>query len=223
MMPLPPRSEEELEDRANALAGHTLGDLARALSIEVSSDATKTKGKWGDILEKALGATGGSRSAHDFEHLGVELKSVPMRQDGKPIESTYVCVLDLRTTEGARWETSWARAKLSRVLFVPILAQDPDWQKRRPGRPTLWSPTEAQDAALKADFDEIVGAFGAGRIEEVTAHWGKYMQVRPKARNGEKTERVPALDGELVATVKKGFYLRAPFVGAILRDPYALP
>lgn len=223
MMPLPPRSEEELVRRASALAGHTLGDLARLLEVRVDDDATRTKGKWGDLLEKALGATGGSRSAHDFEHLGVELKSVPMRRDGKPIESTYVCVLDLRTTEAARWETSWARAKLSRVLFVPILAEDPDWQKRVLGRPILWTPTTAQDAALKADFDEIVGAFGAGRIEAVTAHWGKYMQVRPKARNGEKTLRVPDEDGELVATVKKGFYLRAPFVGAILRDATALP
>jgi len=223
MKPSPPRSEDELTRRANALAGHTLGDLARLLGVEVGDDTTRTKGKWGDLLEKALGATGGSRSTHDFEHLGIELKSVPLRANGKPLESTYVCVLDLRTTEDARWETSWARAKLSRVLFVPILAEDPEWRARPIGRPRLWTPSAAQDAALQADFDEIVGAFGAGKIEDVTAHWGKYMQVRPKARNGEKTLRVPGPDGELVATVKKGFYLRAPFVGALLRDPEALP
>lgn len=223
MMPPPPRDEADLLARANAIAGHTLGDVARLLFLDISDDSTRTKGKWGDILERALGATAGSRSVHDFEHLGIELKTVPVRANGKPFESTYVCVLDLRTTEDARWETSWARRKLSRVLFVPILAEDRDWRNRRIGLPILWSPTAAQDAALRADFDEIVGAFGAGRIEEVTAHWGRYMQVRPKAKNGEKTERIANAEGELVATVKKGFYLRAPFVGALLFDRAALP
>lgn len=223
MIPAPPRSEGELVERARGLAGHDLGAIADALGVVISGDGAHTKGKWGTLLERALGATAASRSEPDFPHLGIELKTVPVRSNGAPIESTYVCVLDVLGAENAVWESSWARQKLSRVLFVPILAEDEDWQRRRVGYPVLWSPTEAQDAALKGDFDEIMGAFGSGRIEAVTAHWGRYLQVRPKAKNGEKTLRATTTDGETVATVKKGFYLRARLVGGILRDPEALP
>ncbi|MFO0640493.1 MAG: MutH/Sau3AI family endonuclease [Polyangiaceae bacterium] len=223
LIPAPPRTEPELLRRARALAGHDLGAIARAVGTRIDASPVRTKGSWGALLERALGATAGSRSEPDFAHLGVELKTVPMRASGRAIESTYVCVLDLLDAENARWETSWARRKLARVLFVPILAEDPDWTKRRVGLPVLFSPTPAQDAALGADFDEIMGAFGAGRIEEVTAHWGRYLQVRPKARNGEKTVRATTPDGDEIRTVKKGFYLRARFVEAILVDPAALP
>lgn len=223
MNPAPPRSESELVARARALAGHDLGAIAEALGVRISGDGTRTKGKWGTLLERALGATAASRSEPDFPHLGVELKTVPVRADGRPIESTYVCVLDVLTAEDASWDASWAKRKLARVLFVPILAENPDWQRRPVGFPVLWSPTEAQEAALRADFDEIMGAFGAGRIEEVTAHWGRYLQVRPKARTGEKTLRASTNEGELVATVPKGFYLRAKFVGGLLANPEALP
>ncbi len=216
MMPAPPRSEAELMARARALAGHDLGAIAEALGVDIAGDAVRTKGKWGALIERALGATAGSRSEPDFAHLGVELKTVPVRADGRPIESTYVCVLDVLTADESRWETSWARRKLERVLFVPILAEFADWQRRRIGLPILWSPSETEDAILRADFEEIMGAFGAGRIEEVTAHWGRAMQVRPKAKTGAKTLRAPTVDGEMIATVPKGFYLRAPFVGTLL-------
>jgi DNA mismatch repair protein MutH len=34
---------------------------------------------------------------------------------------------------------------------------------------------------------------------------------------------VPTVEGETVATVPRGFYLRALFTAAILRDPLAMP
>jgi hypothetical protein len=46
-------------------------------------------------------------------------------------------------------------------------SRTPSWRERRVGRPLLFSPTAAQEAILKADFDEVVGLFGAGRAEEV--------------------------------------------------------
>ncbi len=218
-----PRSEAELFARASALAGHELGELADALGLQISGDPTRTKGKWGELLERALGATAGSRSEPDFPHLGVELKTVPMRADGRALESTYVCVLDLEHAENLVWESSWVRRKLARVLWFPILAEDPDWRRRRLGAARLWSPSAAQEAALHADFDEIVGAFGAGLLERVTARWGRYLQVRPKAATGAKTLLAAAADGELVATVPKGFYLRAKLVSALFADETALP
>ena len=138
-----------------------------------------------------------------------------------PRESTFVCTLPLLGAERAEWETSWVHAKLSRVLWVPIDFL-PDGA-RRIGAARLWSPTPEQERVLAADFDEIVGRIGAGDIEGVSGRVGRWLQLRPKAAHGRVRTLAPASDGDVFATVPRGFYLRARFTGAILRDPAATP
>lgn len=220
----PPRTEDELMNRARALTGVTLEAIAHALGIDTRGSAVRTKGMPGGILERALGATGGGSKIHDFPDLGVELKTVPVDARGVPIESTYVCTLSLADADDQEWETSWVRAKLARVLFVPLVTRDDaTWRERTVGAPLLWSPTPNQEAILKGDFDDVVGLVGIGRIEELTAHLGRWMQVRPKAAHGRVRTTAWGADGEAIATVPRGFYLRTRFTGALLADPTAEP
>ena len=86
-----------------------------------------------------------------------------------------------------------------------------------------WSPTREQDGVLGDDFDEIVGRIGAGHIEGVSARVGRWLQLRPKAAHGRVRTLAPGSDGDVIATVPRGFYLRARFTGAILRDAGAMP
>ncbi|MCL2723349.1 MAG: DNA mismatch repair protein MutH [Polyangiaceae bacterium] len=210
--------------RAHALAGTQIGDLAAALGVDTGGSAVRTKGVPGGIVERALGATGGSAMVLDFPDLAVELKTIPVDSRGTPIESTYVCTFSLDDAEDQEWETSWVRAKLSRVLFVPLVTKEgTSWRSRRVASPVLWTPTRNQEDVLRNDFDEIVGLVGVGRIEELTAHFGRWMQVRPKAAHGRVRTVVRGSDGEAIATVPRGFYLRTRFTGALLVDPSAEP
>ena len=220
----PPRSIDELLERARGLQGRSLAEVLAALGMFASSDPVRTKGSAGETLERALGASGGSSRIHDFPELEVELKTIPVTPAGAPLESTYVCTLSLADAESQEWETSWVRAKLSRVLFVPLVgAQGKPWQERVVGASTLWSPTREQEDVLRGDFDDVVGLVGVGRIEELTAHRGRWLQVRPKARDGSVRTLAWGGDGEAIATVPRGFYLRPRFTGALLLDPAALP
>ncbi|HEY8073337.1 MAG TPA: DNA mismatch repair endonuclease MutH [Labilithrix sp.] len=219
-----PRDVDELLARARALVGTTVGDVAASLGLAASGDAVRTKGTPGAILERALGATGGSTRERDFPELGVELKTIPVDARAQPIESTYVCTLSLADAEEQEWATSWVRAKLARVLFVPLVGEDgAPWGERRVGEALLWSPTAEQDDVLRADFDDVVGLVGVGRIEELTAHRGRWLQVRPKAAHGGVRTIAWGAEGEAIATVPRGFYLRTRFTGAILADPAATP
>jgi DNA mismatch repair protein MutH len=200
---------EELHRRAHALTNRTLDDVARSMMTTAPTVGVHTKGKVGALIEAALGATGGSRKEHDFPELGVELKTVPVDASRKPRESTYVCRIALADAERAEWETSWVRRKLSHVLFVPIhndviLA------------PVFFRPSAEEDRALRFDFDALMGAIGAGHIEDITAHEGEILQIRPKARDGSVRTTTYDRDGELVSTIPRGFYLRARFVGGVL-------
>jgi DNA mismatch repair protein MutH len=211
----PPKDVDELVARAKKLAGVRIDELAARVAFSVDGDAVRTKGKVGELLERALGATGAGAQM-DFPELEVEMKTVPL-EGGKPAESTFVCALSLMDAERAEWATSWVRKKLSRVLWVPV------HERETIGEAVLWSPTTAQEAALKNDFDEIVGRIAIGDIEALSAHVGEIMQLRPKAATGSVRTAAPGRDGDLVSTVPRGFYLRAKFVGAVLRDVRALP
>ena len=213
-----------LLDRARALVGTSVGELATSLGLSSAGEAVRTKGTPGAILERALGATGGPSKIHDFPELGVELKTIPIDRRGVPTESTYVCTLSLSDAETQEWEVSWVRAKLARVLFVPLVADDGEpWPARRIAEPVLWSPTAEQDAVLRADFDDVVGLIGVGRIEELTAHRGRWLQVRPKAAHGRVRTVAFGAENEPIETIPRGFYLRPSFTGALLRDPTAIP
>lgn len=205
-----PASRTELYERARALEGRTLSSLAEETGFTLGELGLRGKGKIGALLEHVLGATAGSTADFDFPALEVELKTVPVDESGRPRESTYVCTLQLLEADRAEWSTSWVRRKLSRVLFVPVI------DIQRIGRSVLFEPNPEQDAALRSDFDEIIGAIGAGAIEGLTAHVGVCLQVRPKAAHGDV--RTPSIGPEdrTIATVPRGFYLRARFVNEIL-------
>ena len=226
MVILPPSSERELLERAAWLSGRTMGELARALGARVPPAGRRGKGKMGTLVERALGAEAGSASVPDFPRLGIELKTIPIDGAGAPRESTFVCSIALADAERADWATSSARAKLASVLFVPVVivaADEDDVENRRIGSPLLWRPTPEQEAVLRDDFEAAMGAIGAGNIEGLTAHGGRFLQVRPKAATGRVRAFSFGPEGEWIATVPRGFYLRASFTRALLRDPAAMP
>jgi DNA mismatch repair protein MutH len=216
----PPRDEAELMARAWSLRGASVEALAARSGVDVSGARVSTKGKVGELVERALGATGGSNATWDFPALRVELKTIPLDERGVPRESTFVCAVSLLDAERAEWETSWVRAKLARVLWVPIHFEGDG--ARRIGEAFLWSPSREQAAVLRDDFEEITGRIGAGQIEGVSARVGRWLQLRPKAAHGRVRTLAPGSEGE-VATVPRGFYLRARFTGAILGDVGAMP
>lgn len=218
----PPKSEAELMQRAGELAGRRLGEVARALNIPVPERAVGAKGWTGTLLETALGATAGSLSEPDFQLIGVELKTVPVRADGRPRESTYICVLPPPGGAPPLWEHSNVRRKLARVLFVPVVYDTgAAFADRIIGTPMIWSPSAEEESALRADWEELMDLACTGKIESITAHHGTHMQIRPKAANAAARQRGVGEDGAPTETLPRGFYLRASFTAAIFKRHYA--
>jgi DNA mismatch repair protein MutH len=214
---------DELVARAAALAGRSVADLAAEAERAAPTGGARTKGRVGELVEAVLGATGGSGERRvDFPALGVELKTIPIEPGGRPHESTFVCAV--RIDEDVDFDQSWVKRKLACVLFVPIVGtRRSPVPSRAVGRPVVWIPTREQLLQLRSDYDDIMGLIGAGRVEDVSAHLGRYMQLRPKARDGTPRALAFGRDGERIPTVPRGFYLRTRLTEALLRDPTALP
>ena len=219
-----PQSETELLTRARMLAGETLATLARKAEVAMPKDLRHAKGWVGQLLEWHLGATAGSKPEQDFQELGIELKTLPIDQAGKPLESTFVCVTPLTGVTGLRWDASNVRNKLSRVLWIPVEgSRDIPLAARRIATPFIWSPDVAQEAQLRQDWEELMELVALGRIESITAHHGEVLQLRPKAANGQALTSAIGRQGQLIQTRPRGFYLRTLFTQQLLQQAFNQP
>ncbi|GGZ01513.1 MAG: mismatch repair protein MutH [Shewanella sp.] len=215
----PPESVEQLLQRAESLAGLTLGQLALSLGQTAPQNLRRDKGWPGQLLEMALGANAGSKPQQDFLHLGVELKSIPVDVQGQPLETTYVCVAPLVNITGLRWQQSLVYHKLQQVLWIPVqgdrtLAP----ADRRIGMPILWRPDAEQQRLLQQDWEEIMELISLGKVSSITARHGEVLQLRPKAANSRTLTESIAADGSLQLTNPRGFYLKTAFTRQILRQ-----
>lgn len=214
----PPATEPELVARARAIAGRRIGDVAGELGIDAPRTLKKHKGFVGDLLEKALGASAGSRDEPDFPKLGIELKSIPVDESGKPRESTFVCTMPLDEIADIEFSESRVARKLARVLFIPVeSAPEIMVGARRIGGPILWTPTPEETEALKRDWNELAGLVGAGEVERITAHLGVHLQVRPKAAHSRVRTSAPGGEEGILSINPRGFYLRTSFTHTIIR------
>lgn len=218
-----PQSTAELLDTCQQIAGLTLGQLASSLQLKVPENLQRDKGWVGQLMELALGASAGSQALPDFPQLGIELKTLPISQLGKPLESTYVCVAPLTGVTGQLWQDSWVCRKLSHVLWLPILAERQIPLKDRViGQGFLWQPSPEQQRLLQQDWEELMELISMGGIADIRGAHGKVLQLRPKGADSKALTKAVGADGEPIQTLPRGFYLKSSFTQAILKQQFQL-
>ena len=222
-MPIsPPTSEKELIERARQLAGLTLADLARKFNQAIPKNTLHAKGWIGHLIETTLGATASSLAEPDFQLIGIELKTLPLTNSGKPKESTYVCTVPLSNLHQQEWETCWLKRKLQRVLWLPIEADKRiPLAERHIGSAILWSPTEVENSQLQSDWEELMELVCLGKLDQITSHMGRYLQIRPKGANAKALTTTLDEEGNTIQTLPRGFYLRPDFTQKIIQTHYA--
>lgn len=214
-----PSSIQELMARAESLAGLTLGEIAQVAKVKVPLNFKREKGWTGQLIELCLGATAGSKTQQDFAQLGVELKTIPINEQGRPMETTYVCYAPLTQIAGMEWQTSSVKNKLQKVLWVPIDGRREIAPKDRCiATPFLWSPDQRQEEQLRNDWEELMEMITLGQVEKITAKHGQYLQLRPKAANGSALTDAIGKHGQIIQSRPRGFYLKKEFTQQVLNS-----
>lgn len=213
----PLRNEADLLIRCKSIEGLSLAQLASQLHLNVPQKPSARKGWSGQAIELALGTTAGTRALPDFVELGVELKTLPLNHSGMPAESTFITSISLLTIHREQWLTSQCFSKLKRVLWIPVEADKSiRFQDRRIGRAILWSPDKAEEAILAEDWNELSWMISSGKLAEINAGMGQYLQVRPKAANSKSLCFGYDETGTKIQTLPRGFYLRSKFTATLL-------
>lgn len=211
-----PGSVAELLLRAQALEGFSVEALAGQLGFIVPDNNVRSKGFVGQLVERALGADPKAGELPDFPGLAVELKTIPVREDGRPSESTFVCSIRMESADRDEWETSRLYKRLKNVLFLPIeTSKMAPLPKRRFGRAILWQPNDTDWRVLQDDWEDLMGAIGSGRGGNLSAREGTALQVRPKASDASVRTMAPGAQG-VQMSLPLGFYMRAHVTQNIL-------
>lgn len=213
----PPKNKDILLHSARQLAGLNLEQLAHLTGRALPTSTTHAKGWLGQTVEHYLGATARSRPEPDFPHLGIEMKTLPLNNQGTPRESTYICHISLMDLHQQQWHTSWIYQKLQHVLWIPYQA-DPaiPYARRCLGTPLLWQLSTTQARLLQQDWEELMEKLSLGEQNQISAHLGQYLQIRPKAANARSLTPAYNEQGEHCQTLPLGFYLRTEFTRKIL-------
>jgi len=213
-----PHNEAELLERAYNLAGLSLGDVAQKIGVKIPANLNKEKGWVGLLLEQALGASAGSRPEPDFPQLGIELKSLPINQFGKPLETTFVCVAPLTGLTGITWQTSHIKNKMARVLWVPVISERSiPIAQRIIGTPFIWSPSAEEEQLLAQDWQELTDMIVLGEVENIHGKHGQILQLRPKAANSKALTNAYNKHGQPFKTLPRGFYLKIGFTHGLIK------
>lgn len=212
-------TESELLEKAQWLAGFTLGEIATMLNVPVPPDLKRDKGWVGMLIETALGAKAGSKAEQDFAHLGIELKTIPVNRYNQPLETTFVSLAPLTDNHGVIWQTSHVKHKLQRVLWIPIQGERGiPLAERIVGQPILWSPSIEQEQQLQQDWEELMELIVLGRLQAINARLGEVLQLRPKGRNSKSLAGAINENGQRIKSLPLGFYLRKNFTAQILQN-----
>lgn len=216
-----PETEADLYARAQALAGLSIAEAAALAGLAAPADLRHHKGWVGNLVERLLGATAGSKDEPDFPELGIELKTIPLDRAGRVLETTFVCTIDLLSLANTEWRNSRVYRKLAKVLWVPILAERAiPLPERTIGSPFIWELNAEQERGLRWDWEEFAGMIGRGDVDDVRGHLGQWLQVRPKAANAQARRRGVDADGASVAVLPRGFYLRPLFTEHMLAQVF---
>ncbi len=119
-----------------------------------------------------------------FINLGIELKTIPIAENGKPKESTYICVAQLEPAALSSWEDSLVKHKLTEVLWIPFEAS-----KNYSCCPATYRLPYSMETGfwtrktIKNDWQELCDLIALGDVDKISSSMGTYLQMRPKAAN----------------------------------------
>lgn len=217
MLPLPPPdSVNILLERAQGIAGKTLGRLAADYGETLPPNLVFAKGWVGQFIEKVLGAEANNLDQPDFLRLGIELKTLPISPSGLPKGSTYICTAPIPNPDRC-FATSRVWRKMANMLWIPIEAHPhKPLAEQKIGQAIRWTAYGKLYEQLRQDWEELMEIIALGQFEALSAHKGEFLQIRPKAANAKKFIQVINSEGEQIAIVPKGFYVRRALTRLIL-------
>jgi len=117
-------SIESILYHAKKLIGKSIEDVISSSQTKVTINL-KNKGSIGNIIEESwFGIKNNNSPLPDFSEVGIELKVIPLTKQRNRLvvkERTKICSINYQELISENWETSHAKEKLNKILFIYYL------------------------------------------------------------------------------------------------------
>lgn len=228
--PYDKRDPLSIEEYAKKAIGHCLRELVDiGISDKVSEKAaaygTNRKGYFGDLVqEHYFGIKPNSRPEPDFAEAKVELKTTPLKKNGKDElvakERLVFSMIDYKKVVGEKWETSSFLAKNGMLLLMFYLYEKQlDLMEYRFLIVRLLKmiddfPSEDM-IQIKKDWEFIVGKIRAGEADKLSEADTYYLGACTKSSDSSKRRDQPYSD---IKAKPRAFSLKQSYINFIIRQ-----
>ncbi len=226
---------DELVYKAKWLEGKTLKQIAKGIKDTDAYSRVVTKGDIGYLIEKGFfGINKNSEAEPDIKHLGVEIKTCPLKYNSnhtvlsvkEPLSLNMINYVKEVKSRNLRESSVYRKNK--RILFVFYL-HDPnvDRSDYRIKYVFLWKMNQRILDELEPDYDEIIQKIRTGKAHEIHQSDNKYLTLCPK-HNGDynnphdmlsKTKQ-PYSD---ILAERRAFRLKNKYINKIIRHYLSKP
>lgn len=233
--------ENAIINKLSELTGKTLGIIANDFNIKVPN----SKNAAATIVKKAIGFKSVNSRIKEFEQLGIQVKTIPIREgDLRPWEAVSFQTFKLKELvkekfyEGEDGEEEWDQCTLkndlNRILFIPIIRSKKDGievEDRVFGKPFFWSPSSEQIKIIEEEWRKYIHEINSGKAKVTRVSHGndyrevsglskesdtKIIHIRPHAK--DRTDRDEDNFGNSI--VKQSFWLNKSFLQCLLVNNY---
>ncbi len=108
--------------------------------------------------------------------------------------------------------------------MVPVLATTNNHklaiEQRVIKAPFLWDMDNTIEKILRIDWEELMELLQLGHGKNLTAKFGTFLHIRPKAANSKILQDYINADGSKTKIIPRGFYLRTQFTADILENRF---
>ncbi|QJC30583.1 MutH/Sau3AI family endonuclease [Enterobacteriaceae endosymbiont of Neohaemonia nigricornis] len=195
------------------IIGYSITDIAKFLNYPIPINIKYNKGFAGQLIEYYLiGRHINNKYHQDFEHLGIEIKTITINKNFNVLNDSYICTCSLFKNNNMFWNTSILYKKLSIILWIPIITNsiNTPLKERIIGHPKLWSPTVDEKKILYKDWYNLIQLLILGQIQELNNYYGSILIIKNKSNKKQNTKFIDYL-GNVCYTSPKAFFLKKTF------------
>lgn len=201
-------NEKSILHYAKKLVGKSIAEILEGTDKSVD---IKNKGIIGTIIEEFyFGIMPNSSPLPDFEKVGIELKIIPLIQQRRKVavkERTKVCSINYMKLVDEEWQTSHAKQKLNKILFIYYLYEKENIKNSSIKKVDLWElGKDSSELIIKDDWLRVKQRVVDGYAHELSE---KEFHLLSASRSGSGGRDANGILKDLVEQPNQSFQAKA--------------
>jgi DNA mismatch repair protein MutH len=208
----------EILRRAKEIIGLTINELS---PIELPKSKSLNKGEIGNLIQLyGFGIRPNSLAEPDFRGESIELKIIPLTKGANGYlrvkERTKVGMINYETLAKEKWESSHAKHKLSKILFIPIEHNYYDARNSKILDAFLYQVEDVEEySTIKDDWERTKKLVSEGKAHSLSESQNKILSPSRTGSGGEKDWVSQPYSSE--KALRRAFSLKQSYTNLVIK------